>query len=270
MVADVEPIQKLLAWAEEKQVAYFQWDALERKEREPDNKRGQKSVYEPPALRSYYHSRVRARVLAGVHTLDRILALDLALDRTLILDRTNALDLDRTLALDPDLAFDQALDRSLAYAETLDLDLDLDLANARASCYDYINANALIRARARAHARTVARTRVYACMLELDEFADQCKTLFVPDVQAPQENWNTYADKLRQIIDNSRDLRGINYLNQSVTKEDKAYLDDTVWDESSARAYVAYIKGTALLLDCLALAIAGNRKEIEAQLLLPA
>lgn len=141
--------------------------------------------------------------------------------------------------------------RSLTLSIALSLDRNLDNALSLDSSSDYADAHTF--------AFTLARE------LGVDELAEQLDAFPPPaDDYAPDEEWDTYIDNLHQVINTFRDLTGANYLDRNV------WLGDVVWNEISKELYTAYIIGTALLIKCLGVARVGNRKEIEAQLLLPA
>ncbi len=233
MVADNGGIQGVLAWAVEKQEQYTEW-ALAQEKQVTDSERVKKLAYRPISLRAHY--------------LSRALALDLDLARDLDLAVARALDLDRALARARDLA--RALARDRAHYLSLSLALSLALA--------------LARDRDRDRALALARD------LGLYALADRLADLSVPSKDALEAEWAAYAEALRPLIDESRDLTGLRRIEEIITAEEKAWLEAIEWDKASVKAFTAYVEGTNLLVDCLELAMISNRAGIEARLLVPA
>lgn len=136
------------------------------------------------------------------------------------------LDLALAPNLDPDLYRD--LDRTLALAlyraRARDHDRALDLDHDRALDHD--------------HERDRALARDHALALGLNEFAKELAALSLPNHEAPDAEWQSFADKLRALMIKHRDI-GHNW---SLTKTQEARLAD-------------YLNATRLLQDCLELAV---------------
>ncbi|MCP4360305.1 MAG: hypothetical protein GY796_20045, partial [Chloroflexi bacterium] len=66
-----------------------------------------------------------------------------------------------------------------------------------------------------------------------------------------------------------RDLSGLAYL-WEFSEADRKTIRDMDWSKKQIDLYIAYVKATRLLVDCLPLAMVSDRAGIEDQLLLPA
>ena len=84
-----------------------------------------------------------------------------------------------------------------------------------------------------------------------------------------KKNVQAFKRVLATII-NEFDLSFIAYLRQTDDEADKKFIVGIAWGEAQLTAYMQYLKGTTLLIDCLQLAAVSDRAGIEERLLLPA
>ncbi len=199
-------------------------------------------------------ARASARATTGIGTLDLdlALALDLALD--LVLDRNRARDRALVLALDRALDYALALDHALALA----LDLALDRNRALDRALDLHRDRTLDRDRARALALNeyfigLIRAALQASEeMELADLNKALRGLRIPKVNAPEAQWQDFANELQSIMTRHRNI-GHDW---NLTAEQRERLEQ-------------YDNATILLAECLQVASVSNRKAIEESLFLP-
>ncbi len=232
-VANILPIQQHLGWA--------QWKAEMAVVH-------MKPAYRLISLRAWYLALAPVRSYADdarslASALDRVRVfariLDPALDRALALDSALDLVLERTLDFNINSALDSTLVRALDSARTLAFDSALDGVKKRSEGFGF------------------------------GELRGALDKLIIPSEDAPREEWTAFENRLVETVEAFRDFSGVRYLQQA-DEQDEKRLAKIYRNTRSAEIYANYLRGTALLIDCLALVTVANRREIEERLLLPA
>ena len=198
------------------------------------------------------HSRASAVPLAPViaRELDRALNRDLDLDLAHELVLTRAFDLTRAL--------DRAFDLPLARAFTPEDEFQLDLALTKLLTYTEIFAQATPKdverwGKFRVQLLALFQNISTPChALNLHAFQQTLSALPFPAADAAQSTWGAFAQQLRNVMQEYRDLG-----------------HEWPLSHDSVEQLNRYLAANLLLVECLKLAVVSDKQKIEERLLLP-